>query len=370
MCRKICFIGGGLRGGGQERALTSLANYFARKGYQVSIINLFKTEQFYELEGSIKVIWPKAERGRHRRFTYAFVILPFLRRSINKIKPDVMLGYGEWFNPFIILSTRLMGITLYVFDRMGPEMKMDPLISFARKKLYKYASGVIVQTNIAARTVSEKTGAKKIAVVPNPVNTIDTKNTVKKKQIVSLGRLSHEKGHINLVRAFSKLNHEDWSLHIIGDGPERTKLEEEVLSLGISERVVFYGHKKDFEEILGESEIFVLPSFYEGFPNALIEAMSVPLACISSDCVAGPREIIINGINGLLVEPGNVEALAAALDHLVENPNLRAKIALEAYKIRQTLAFDKIARQYLDFIFDKKLPHGEVMSTTETRDML
>lgn len=353
MHKKICFIGGGLKGGGQERALTSLANYFAKNGYLVSIINLFKTEQFYKLENSIKIIWPNTDRSKHHRLVYALLILPYLRRTIKKAKPDVLLSYGDWFNPFVILSTRFLKIPLFVFDRMGPKMKMDPLISFARKTLYKYAKGVIVQTNIAARIVSEKTGAKNIAVIPNPVNTIDTDISVKKKQIVTLGRLSREKGHIILIRAFSKLKQEDWTLHIIGDGPERPNLEAEILSLEISERVIFYGHKKDFGEILGESEIFVLPSFYEGFPNALIEAMSVPLPCISSDCIAGPRDIIEDGINGLLVEPGNVEALTLALNRLIEIPDLRKKLTLEAYKVRETLAFDKIVRQYSNFILSQ-----------------
>jgi glycosyltransferase involved in cell wall biosynthesis len=251
----------------------------------------------------------------------------------------------------VILSTRFLGVPLFVFERMGPEIKLDLVVGTAKKVLYKIATGVIVQTNIAARIVAERTGSKNITVIPNPVNVIDTDISVKKKQIVTVGRLSHEKGHIVLVKAFSRLVQKDWTLHIIGDGPERSDLEEEALSFGISERVFFYGHLIDFRNILGESEIFVLPSFYEGFPNALIEAMSVPLTCISSDCVAGPGDIIKDGVNGLLVQPGNVEELTLALDQLIKNPDLRKKLASEAYKIRETLAFDKIAKQYLDFIF-------------------
>jgi GalNAc-alpha-(1->4)-GalNAc-alpha-(1->3)-diNAcBac-PP-undecaprenol alpha-1,4-N-acetyl-D-galactosaminyltransferase len=351
MVKKICFIGGGLRGGGQERALTSLANYFAGNGYQISIINLFKTEQFYPLESNIEIMWPKAERRKHHRLVYAFRISFYLRRTIKTVKPDILLSYGEWFNPFVILSTRLLSIPLYVLDRMGPEMKLDFLIETSKKAFYRFATGIITQTNTAAKIVGEKTGAKNIAVISNPVNNVNVDTSIKKKQIVTVGRLSKEKGHVVLIRAFSKLIKMDWTLHIVGDGPERSNLEEESSSLGISERVRFYGFKKDFANILGESEIFVLPSFYEGFPNALIEAMSVPLACISSDCVAGPKDIIEEGVNGLLVQPGNVDALTSSLNQLIENPELRKKLAYEAYKVRENLAFDKIAQQYLDFIF-------------------
>lgn len=217
------------------------------EGNEVTIINLFKTEQFYQLENGIEVIWPKTERTKHNRLVYAFLILPFLRRAIRKTKPDVLLGFGEWFNPFVILATLFLGVPLYVFDRMGPLMKMDPVVSISRRILYRYAKGVIVQTNTAAAIVAEKTGARNISVVPNPVNPIDADTSVKKNQIVSLGRLSREKGHIVLIRAFSRLKQKEWSLHLIGDGPERQNLENEVISLGLSERVKFYGHMKDLK---------------------------------------------------------------------------------------------------------------------------
>ncbi|MBK8547866.1 MAG: glycosyltransferase [Saprospiraceae bacterium] len=116
---------------------------------------------------------------------------------------------------------------------------------------------------------------------------------------------------------------------------------------------IFYGHLKDFGKILGESDIFVLPSFYEGFPNALIEAMSVPLACISSNCVAGPSDIIQHERNGMLYEPGNIEELTTLLNILTGNTDLRQSLSNEAIKIRETLEFKKIAQQYLDFILGK-----------------
>lgn len=351
MNRKICFIGGGLRGGGQERVLTTMANYFAKNGYKISVINLFKTEQFYPLENCIEIIWPKVQRCRYHRLVYAFFILIFLRRSLRRIKPDVILSYGEWFNPFIILSTRFMGIPVYVFDRMGPQIKLDWLIRTSRRILYRFSKGVIVQTSLAAKILTVKTGSKNIKIIPNPLNPIDVEPSDNRNQIVSLGRLSQEKGHIILVRAFNKVRAKEWTLHIIGDGPERHNLENEVWNLDLVDRVHFYGHLKDFRKILGESDIFVLPSLYEGFPNALIEAMSVPLPVISSDCVAGPREIIENGVNGLLVEPGSVEALGAGLNLLIENPDLRRNLATEAKKIRDILSIDKIAKQYLEIFF-------------------
>jgi glycosyltransferase involved in cell wall biosynthesis len=350
MKNRICFIGAGLKGGGQERALTSMANYLAAEGHQISIINLFRTEQFYELHKTIRIFWPETQRQKHNRLVYACLILPYLRNTLKIVNPDVAFSFGEWFNPYVILSTRFLGIPIYVFDRMGPGIKFDPIIRKARRVLYRFADGIVVQTDTAKKILIEKIRTKKIFVIPNPVNVIDTDISVKKEQIVTVGRLSREKGHAILLRAFKLLSKEDWTLQIVGDGPERSNLVQEAQNLGIAGRVVFHGHQKDFRKILGESEIFVLPSLYEGFPNALIEAMSVPLPCISSDCIAGPSDIIQSGINGILVEPGNIESLAEALNVLTSDAELRKTLAAEGYKVRETLAWDKIYKKYLSLL--------------------
>ena len=350
MRNRICLVGGGLQGGGQERALVNIANYFADRGYSVSIINLFKTEQFYPTDERITIYWPDVTRARNHRLIYALKVLPYLRSNIKGFKPDVILSFGEWFNPFVVVSTRKLNIPVFLSDRMGPLMVLDPLIQLSRKLTYRYSDGVLVQTKIAGEIVQHLTGAKKIRVIPNPLYPINTDTSKKINRIVTLGRLSVEKGHIHLIRAFSQIQNQDWSLAIVGDGPERMNLQKESDRLHVANKVKFYGHLKDFTSLLGESEIFVLPSLHEGFPNALLEAMSVPLASISSDCVAGPGEIIQNGINGLLVKPGDEKALAEAIELLILNSDLRRKLAQEAFKVREKYNFDKIAREYLDFL--------------------
>lgn len=354
MKKRLCFIGQGLKPGGSEKHLVGLANYYSRQGHQVSIVNLFNTERFFEIEKNIQIFWPKINREDYNRFMYAARILPYVRSKVKLSRPDVVLSFGEWFSPFTILSTRFLNIPLFTFELMGPDISFGYVIEKLRKITLKHANGTIVQTNIAKEIIQKRTGSKNIGVVPTPLNEINADISIKKKQIVTVGRLSKEKGHVILIKAFSQLCQNDWTLHIVGDGPERIKLEEEVDILGISNRVIFYGFQKDFSQILGDSEIFVLPSFYEGYPNALIEAMSVPLACISSDCVAGPSDIITDGENGLLVATGDVDALTHAILRLIESPKLKSRVTLEAYKIRETLSFDKIAQQYLNFIFTKK----------------
>ena len=343
-------IGAGLATGGQEKHRTDLANMFAKHGNSVVLINLFKTEVFFELEKNIVIIWPEIEREKHHRLIYAFRIASYLRKNIKAEKPNIVLSFGEWCNHFVILSTRFLHVPLFIFELMGPSINLGWLIDASRKLTYKYADGVVAQTNTAAEIIRKKTGATNICVIPNLLIPINSDTSLKKKQILTVGRLSLEKGHIILIRAFSKLLQKDWILHIVGDGPERSNLEKESAILGITDRIVVHGYLNDLTRILGESEIFVLPSFYEGFPNALLEAMSVPIACISSDCIAGPSDIINHGVNGLLVEPGNVEALASSLNRLIENPGLRRTLASNAYEVRRTFSFDKISQLIFRFI--------------------
>lgn len=350
MISRITFIGGGLQGGGQERSLVNLSNHLTRIGYSVSIINLFRTDNFYYLDERITIEWPIISREKYHRLIYAFIVLKYVRQKIRTLKPDVILSFGEWFNPFVILSTRFLNIPVYISDRMGPTMKLDPLVQLTRRLLYRYADGVIVQTQFAREIVQKLTKITRIKVIPNPLYPINANTNYKVKRIVSLGRLSKEKGHIHLIRAFSKIQSPEWTLAIIGDGYERTYLQREAEDLHIAGRVKFYGQLKEFAAILGESEIFVLPSLHEGFPNALLEAMSIPLACISTNCYAGPEDIIQHGVNGLLVKPGDEIELKAAIDLLIENPELRKNLAGEAYNVRELYKFERIAEDYIKFI--------------------
>jgi glycosyltransferase involved in cell wall biosynthesis len=194
----------------------------------------------------------------------------------------------------------------------------------------------------------KKYGVKDIRIIPNAVKPIEIFNRTHSKIIISVGRLSLEKGHKVLIKAFSILNDREWRLEIVGDGPERVNLEKLVLSLGLQKRVFFHGHQKDFKELLAKASLFVLPSFYEGFPNALVEAMSVPLTCIASDCIAGPREIIEHGKNGFLFEPGNVYELTTILKDLTNNLTKIKEVENKALIVREKYDFQQIATSFFN----------------------
>ncbi len=353
MPNKICFVSHGLEGGGMERALVSLANYYAEKNCDVSILNIYKTEVFFKIHPSIQIIWPKFIRKN--RYVHILRLFPFIRKNIKQIKPDVVFSFGETFNSYVIIALALLNQRLILTNRMWPTLDLGFPTAFLNKYFYRFADGVVAQTNIAKSIIKEKYFNDNVVVIPNAVMPVETEGVPKKNQIISVGRLSKAKGHIVLLRAFSKLPKNDWSLHLVGDGAETEKLKKEAKFLGIADRTIFHGHLKGFSKLMAESKIFVLPSMHEGFPNALVEAMSVPLPCISSNCVAGPADIIRHGENGLLVSPGDENELAAAMEKLIEDEGLRANLAQKAFEVRDTYNFETIAERYLKFLLPPEL---------------
>lgn len=347
---KILIINNGLAGGGIERASVSLANYFAEQGHNVTILALYQSEHFFSLHKSIELIEPDFSRKNISQYAYAFKMILFARKKFKKYKPDTILAFSEWTNPYMVLANLGLSYPLYLTDRMNPLAKLPLASEILKKTLYKKASGIIAQSAFAKDILQKKTNSNNIKVINNPVNAIVKIQCEPKKRIVTVGRLSPEKGHRFLIEAFARLKNDSWDLSIVGDGIEMKNLKKLVAKLAIEKRVIFHGHLKDFRQQLSEAQIFVLPSLKEGFPNALLEAMSVPLACISTDFFEGKNEIIDNGNNGLIVKPGNAYELASAMEKLISDVDLRQKLSENAYKVREDFNFGKIAKQYLDFI--------------------
>ena len=350
MIKSILIINNGLAGGGIERSSVSLANHFHKTGNKVSVLALYQSVRFFTLDNEIFFLEPDFSRENANKILYLPKMIKYIRQSVRKIKPDTILAFGEWTNPFVLLALTGTRYPVYVTDRMSPLAKLPVLSELLRKTLYKRADGIIAQSNFAKSILQEKTKAKNIHVIYNAVNTIEKIDCEVKNRIVTVGRLEEVKGHRYLIEAFARIRNKDWELSIVGDGSLRSELGNLVGSLGVKERVVFHGHLIDFRLQMSEAKIFVLPSLKEGFPNALIEAMSVPLACIATDTFNGHHEIITNKENGLLVQSRNVDELTKALEFLIDNELHREKIKEKAFEVRHKLNLDVTADQYLKVI--------------------
>ena len=342
-------VNNGLAGGGIERASVSLANHWAEEGHKVDLIAIYQSDHFFSTHAKVNFIEPSFSYGGIK-VLYSLKMMWYLRRRILRLKPDAILAFGENSNPYVLLAKRGINIPVYVSDRMHPKARLPKHTFWLKKRLYPKAAGIVAQTNLAKQVMLGYLKRGNIVVIPNPVNVIKRKEVSKKASIVAVGRLEKVKGFEYLIRAFAKIDAPSWRLNIVGDGSLMPSLKDLAAQLKIDQEVTFHGHLNDFREQVSEASIYVLPSLKEGFPNALLEAMSVPLACIVTDFMGANNEIIQDGDNGLIVPVADADAMAMALKRLIDHPELREKLAANALRVREDYAFAKIAKRYLEFI--------------------
>jgi glycosyltransferase involved in cell wall biosynthesis len=163
-----------------------------------------------------------------------------------------------------------------------------------------------------------------------------------------MGRLERQKGFDLLIRAFASIARErpDWDATILGDGPERDALAAEIARWGLTRRIFLPGREPDAMGVLRRAELFVLSSRYEGFPNALCEAMACGLPVVAFDCPSGPVEIVRDGVDGLLVPAENVEALATAMSQLAGDPERRRAMGARATEISGRFSVESVAEKW------------------------
>lgn len=352
--KTICIVAPSLQGGGIERALTTLSSHFVKRGHRVIYIACRAGKHFYELNHNVVFREPSfvhTASSRHKLLNY-YKTIKFVRKQLKEFKPDTILSFGDIINPLALLANRGLWYPIYISDRISPKQNLGRFKNFMKKITYRKATGIIAQTEQAAAYKREVFGnGINLKIIPNSLRKIEHFDAVEKKnQVIGVGRLSFEKGFDRLIEAFAKIqNHDDWILVLVGDGPVRTQLEQQAVALGITERVVFLGMRKDVDHLLSESKIFVIPSRCEGFPNALCEAMASPLPCIAFDGV--PTEnLITDHEDGLVLKDGDIEGLSDAMEQLMNDEDLRDALSRKAISIRQRLDEEKIGDEFLDFI--------------------
>lgn len=351
--KTICIVAPSLQIGGIERALTTLADHFVKRGHKVYYVACRAGDHFYSLNPKVIFVEPEYKHrldGLHKFATYKKMI-DYLGEQYKRITPDTILSFGDSINPFAILANRKTNYPIYISDRVSPKQYLGWFKNFMKRITYKKASGIIAQSSFAAEYKRAVFGENlNMKIIPNSLRKIEPLPSVKKnKLVIGVGRLSIEKGFDRLIDAFARIEgHDEWQLMLVGSGPAMAQLEKLAETLGIKSRVLFLGKRKDVDELLAKSMIFVIPSRCEGFPNALCEAMASPLPCIAFDSIAA--DLIDNKVNGVIVKDGDIQKLADEMTVLMDDENLRENYASNAYKIRERLDPEKIGDEFLEFI--------------------
>jgi GalNAc-alpha-(1->4)-GalNAc-alpha-(1->3)-diNAcBac-PP-undecaprenol alpha-1,4-N-acetyl-D-galactosaminyltransferase len=353
--------------GGAEHALVILARHWAAAGRHVTILTYDDGARppFYDLDPRIRHVAMGLARDSAG---LAAAVGNNLRRArvlhseIRRSRPDVVVSFIDQTNVLTLLAAEGLGVPVVVVEQSDPHtFPVKPIWARLRLLTYARARRIVL---LSARDMGffPPRLQRRVVVIPNPFVPPPPESPARAEAtqppaLIAVGRLHHDKGFDILLKAFSLLGneHPEWRLTVLGEGEERGRLEMLRDELRLGGRVSFPGRVKDPYTLLQRASLFVLPSRTEGFPLALCEALACGLPAVCTDCAGGVRDIIEDGVNGILVPVGDASALARALNRLMTDEAQRCQLArrapevVERFKLEKTLdAWESLLREVVD----------------------
>lgn len=349
--------------GGAERVVSVLSNNGLGMDKEIHILTCLKGDFPYPLKNDVILhegfisLQEYRKQGKIKTFP---VFCREYKKAMKQIDPDVIITFLP--EPCFIaeLCKKKIRKVLIGSERGNPYFQyQSPVYKRLVSWLYPKSDGFVFQTE-GAREYFDKRLQKKSVVIGNPVSIPEKFRQLPErrvKEVVSVGRGTREKNYSLLLKAFRKVSEQasDYILRIYGRMDENLKLEELAKELRIEDKVFFMGQVDDILAQIRNSSVFVLSSMSEGMPNALLEAMAIGLPVVATDCPSGgPRQLINDGENGLLVPNDDVDALAAAILRIIGDEHLSHKLSENALKIADEYSEEKICAQWKTYI-DKVL---------------
>jgi len=345
---KLIFAINSLNGGGAERVISNLSNYLYNRGFGVTIVCLNEAKPAYYLEKGIKIVSLIHDKRKEHflyRLWYGAVTFSKLLYLLVREKPSCVISFMTSANLWIGLTCNILNIPYLVSERVTPDYTVNQFNYFLRwlsAAMYSKSKAIVVPSKGMVDGFKKNKSFSRLSnfeVINNPVshfNSACLERVYPHKFILSVGRLDHQKGFDLLIQAFAELELSDVDLLISGEGGERENLENQIKELNLNDRVKLIGYQKNLQDYYRQAELFVLSSRNEGYPNVLVEAMSLGCACIATDCEFGPSDIIENEKNGLLIKANSINYLSQAIKRTMSDPVLKIKMSVNAQLINQT----------------------------------
>lgn len=359
--RSICFILYDLTiVGGVEKVVEGLANQLTDT-YKVYLVSLHgdQVNPSLHFDPSIEVKFLNLPTGRLR--TQMTSAIRPLRKFFRK--NHIKVAFSEaTFCGFITAPLRFLSRTKVVFCDHGALANQldDADITKMRKLATKCSNKVVVLTKRSEDDYKKifNTKAKKLTYIYNWVDEslIDENRTypVDSTTIVTAGRFTKEKGFDMMVQVASLVlpTHPDWHWDVYGEGPMLQEISEMVEKNGIGQQLRLKGFCSDMRAVYQNAAMYVLPSYREGVPLVLLEAKAYKIPCVSFDIVSGPREILEDGVNGILVKPYEIEEMATRISVLMDHPEMRQNLSEHAYTNLEQFRQSTIKQQWVILIED------------------
>jgi len=329
--------------GGAETMVVKLANQMAEAGHSATILSFAAdSDPAHLINKNVQVIsLAHTPQSGFAKIKSECALLRQIEACITPEKPDCVISFLTDVNVRVLTALRKASIPVIVCERSHPiHHRTSHLTNWLRPLIYKKSAAIVVQTNGVQKHYS-KSLRSKMQVIPNALILPDTPPKKAQKTILTVGRLVDVKNFDLLIHAFSHVqaNYPDWQLHIIGDGPLKDMLQAQIDSLGLSNTVKLLGQQSNWHS---GGEIFAFCSRYEGFPNALAEALAAGFACVSVDFDFGPEDILENGSAGILVTERSPHALGQALADLMQFPEKRENLSKTAFQSARRYDINKV----------------------------
>lgn len=345
---KVLLIQGGFGAGGAEKIVAMIAAHRARMGDEVTVMGFDMPEggSYFSYPDNVRLVLPDGAKGSN-----PLTRLLMIRRTIRTIRPDVVLSFLTKVNVLSLAATIGSDVPVVISERNNPRVQnAHPIWRHAQNLLVRRAACAVMQTERAQGDLPKTVQARSMVIpnpcAPNPDHPVQPDPNG--NRLVAVGRLDHQKGFDVLLRAMGAIIEAapDVSLTIHGEGPERGALEALIQEYNLSGHVALPGSSPTPGAWLSQADLVVMPSRFEGFPNVLAEATVAGLPVVSTDCDFGPREMIVDGENGVLVPVDDAPALANAVIRLMKDSALRAHMAGQAAINRDRLAPERIFQDW------------------------
>ncbi len=350
----VLFLISSLYGGGAEKVCCVLASGLAER-HDVAVLYFSERPggRTYPLDPRVtRIRMPyrgcSFRRSPLRALAYAWLNVREVRKVKKARHVDAAVSLLREPNVLNVLSRR--GERVVTSERANPRIYC-PEKFWQTRFAYALSDHVVFQS----RKVQHLYGPwirRRSSIIPNPVSVSCLADEKRNKRVVTAGRLVAQKNHKMLIESFAafRAKYPEYTLTIYGEGEERENLQRQIDRLGLGDCVFLPGNEPDLHERIRDAEIFVLSSNFEGLSNALLECMTMGIACISTRC-EGSEDVIRHGENGLLIDIGDERALTESLCALAADPALRARLEAEAKK--DAAAFDKtvVVRAWEQILF-------------------
>lgn len=347
MSKKIMFVCNGLGSGGAERVITILANQLIKKDYSIFILAFIKSDQEYELNEKIKVIYEQLSGGVLNKLERVTAI----RRYAKLFDINTVVAFSHYINMSAIIAGMFLKAKIIISERNDPaQVNKKKLLSLIRRLLYPKADTLVCQTN-DAREYFNFIKKSQVVVIANPIieNLPKPFEGIRSKRIVTFSRIEPQKNIAMVIDAFYEFHKDfnDYMLEIYGQGSLLPAMKEHVSILGLQRHIIFHPFSVDIHRKVVDASMFVLGSDYEGLSNSMLESMAMGLPCIVTDCPCGGARMVITSYeNGILVPVRDAQAMYEAMKYVIKNPEQAAYMSKNATKIRSDLAVDKIITEW------------------------